>query len=127
MTRHYSDEEIALSEAFGAFVRQQRTARGFSQESFADHVRIHRTFQSLIERGLRTPTIRTAYKISVGLEMSMPELFTEVEKMQKKLLQKMKRQRAAEKAAQGAPAAKPAKAKKAGKTLAASGKGSSRK
>lgn len=59
--------------------------------------------------------------------MSMSDMFIEVEKMQKKQHQKMKRQRAAEKAALGAPAEKPAKAKKSGKPLAASGKGSSRK
>ena len=68
-----SDQDLA--KAFGALVRELRTARNFTQEAFADHIDIHRTYQSLIERGLRMPTIFTAYKIADGLNISITEFF----------------------------------------------------
>jgi transcriptional regulator with XRE-family HTH domain len=59
----------------GAWVRQVRTAKGFSQESFAEACDLHRTHVSLLERGRINITVNTARQIAHVLEISLAELF----------------------------------------------------
>ena len=59
----------------GARVREIRTARGFSQESFAEECELHRTHVSLLERGRINITVNTARQIAQVLEISLSELF----------------------------------------------------
>ena len=56
-----------LAKAFGAVVREARKEKGFSQEGFADHVGVHRTYMGLVERGKSVVTILTLWRISEGL------------------------------------------------------------
>lgn len=44
-----------------------RKAMGMSQEAFADHAGIHRTYISDIERGVRNPTIEIVERLAKGL------------------------------------------------------------
>ena len=60
---------------FGQNVRRLRAERGFSQESFADHVGLHRTYVGDIERGLRNVALRNIVKIANALDASPSELF----------------------------------------------------
>ena len=69
-----------LARAFGEVVRAERTRRGFSQEGFADHVGVHRTYMGLVERGRNVVTILTARKIADGLDVPMSELFRLLER-----------------------------------------------
>ncbi len=55
---------------FGLLVRSLRIKKGFSQESFADKVGIHRTYVGGIERGERNPTLTMIYKIAKALRLS---------------------------------------------------------
>lgn len=41
-------------EVFGAGVRAERKARGYSQEAFADHIGIDRSYMGGVERGSAT-------------------------------------------------------------------------
>lgn len=59
----------------GARVREIRTARGYSQESFAEACELHRTHVSLLERGRINITVNTARQIAHVLEISLSELF----------------------------------------------------
>ncbi len=59
----------------GAKVREVRTARGYSQESFAEACNLHRTHVSLLERGRINITVNTARQIAHVLEISLSELF----------------------------------------------------
>lgn len=59
----------------GARVREIRTARGFSQESFAEECELHRTHVSLLERGRINITVNTVRQIAQVLEISLSELF----------------------------------------------------
>ncbi len=47
------------AEAFGATLRELRTAHGVSQERLALEVELDRTYISMLERGLRQPTLST--------------------------------------------------------------------
>jgi len=59
---------------FGQKIRNLRKAKGYSQESFADHANIHRTYMGGIERGERNPTLTTIYRIAEALEVAPWEL-----------------------------------------------------
>jgi transcriptional regulator with XRE-family HTH domain len=69
-----------LAVRFGSVVRRLRLNAGFSQESFAAEVGIHRTYQGAIERGEKTVTIETAEKLARALRLTLVELFSELEK-----------------------------------------------
>ncbi len=55
-------------------MRAARKAKGFSQEGFADHVGVHRTYMGLVERGKSVVTIITMWRISEGLGIEPSEL-----------------------------------------------------
>jgi transcriptional regulator with XRE-family HTH domain len=78
----FSDcEEVAdLQNTLGKRIRELRTKKGFSQESFADHCSLHRTYMGGIERGERNLTIQTVLTVARGLGMSMSELLADIEK-----------------------------------------------
>jgi transcriptional regulator with XRE-family HTH domain len=53
--------------AFGEAVRALRESKGYSQEEFANHADVHRTYMGGIERGERNPTLTTICKIAAAL------------------------------------------------------------
>ncbi len=64
--------DVAL--AFGALVRELRTAQGLTQEGLAEKGGFHRTYPSLLERGLRTPTLSVLFRLADTLGVSAPAL-----------------------------------------------------
>ena len=54
----------------GSNLKRFREEQGFSQEAFADHCGLHRTYISGIERGVRNPTIVILEKIAKALKVS---------------------------------------------------------
>jgi transcriptional regulator with XRE-family HTH domain len=69
-----------IQEAFGKTVRELRQKMGISQESFADICDLHRTYISDVELGKRNISIENIQKVADALNMTMEELFKEVEK-----------------------------------------------
>lgn len=65
---------------FGRAVRRLRTEQGFSQESFADAIGVHRTFMGAVERGETNISLDNIARIAKGLRVSLADLFGEVEK-----------------------------------------------
>lgn len=65
---------------FGRTVRALRSRAGYSQESFADSIHVHRTSMGKIERGETNPGLDVIVKIARGLDLSLSELFVAVEK-----------------------------------------------
>src|SRR5262245_60209955 len=63
---------------FGRRVRALRTARGQSQETFADACGIDRTYISGIERGRRNVGLKNIEVIANALGVTLSELFEEV-------------------------------------------------
>jgi len=69
----------SVPEAFGEAVRRLRARRGFSQEGFAAHAGISRTYMSEIERGVTNTSLDTVARVADGLGMPLGELFHEVD------------------------------------------------
>ncbi|MFV0434188.1 MAG: helix-turn-helix domain-containing protein [Leucobacter sp.] len=65
---------------FGDRVRELRRARGWSsQEAFAHHIELDRTYVSGIERGRRNPTLDIIVKIAHGLDVKPDELLSTID------------------------------------------------
>lgn len=71
----YTDEETRILRQFGAQVRALRKARGYSQESFADVIKLHRTYMGGVERGERNLTLLKIIKIAAALQVTPRKLF----------------------------------------------------
>lgn len=71
--------EATLLERLGRALRKRREALGFSQESFADAIGMHRTYYSAIERGEKNLQLDTVQKVARGLKASIWELLREAE------------------------------------------------
>jgi transcriptional regulator with XRE-family HTH domain len=63
---------------FGSRLRELRTKQGLSQEAFADHCGLDRTYISGIERGRRNPSLRNLVKIARSLDLSLSEMLRNV-------------------------------------------------
>jgi transcriptional regulator with XRE-family HTH domain len=61
---------VDIRKRLGANVRRLRREKGWSQEEFADHAGIHRTYVSDIERGVRNPTVSVVEKLATPLGVS---------------------------------------------------------
>ena len=69
-----------LVRRLGHAVRRRRVAAGLSQEALARAARVHPTYISLVERGLRDPKISSVRRIARGLRVGAGELVAEAER-----------------------------------------------
>lgn len=65
--------------ALGQVVRERRAEAGFSQESFAFKVGIHRTYVGAVERGERNLSLQNMLRIAEALGVRVSELLAEAE------------------------------------------------
>lgn len=68
-----------IVEVFGKVLRELREANQLSQEKLAEYCELDRTYISLLERGLRQPTITTIFKLAKALNISPSQLIEKVQ------------------------------------------------
>lgn len=61
----------------GDRIREQRTARGWTQDELGEKCELHRTFIGSVERGERNVSILNLKVIAGALRVSLAELLTE--------------------------------------------------
>jgi transcriptional regulator with XRE-family HTH domain len=66
--------ERILKKAFGEVIRERRKALGLSQEEIAESSGLHRTYISLIERGIKSPTLISIFGLAAALKAKPEEL-----------------------------------------------------
>lgn len=66
-----------IIKVFGSNVRKYRTAKGISQEKFAELCGLHRTYISDIECFRRSISLENIQKIAEALEINTYKLFVE--------------------------------------------------
>ena len=66
--------EGQLQKIVGRSLRRYRLERGFSQEAFADHMGVHRTYMGAVERGERNLTLRTLERLAEFMGVDPLEL-----------------------------------------------------
>ncbi len=69
-----------LQGTFGQVLKELRDENGLSQQQLAFESELDRTYISLLERGLRLPTLGTIFKIAEVLKLSPSDMITRVEK-----------------------------------------------
>lgn len=69
----------SLNEKFGIILRRHRLANNLSQEKLAACAGVHRTYISQIERGIKSPTIKTLNEIAKSLNITLCEICCELE------------------------------------------------
>lgn len=68
-----------IDQDFANILRRLRLEKDLSQEAFAFEVGIHRTYVSQLERGLKSPSLKTIQKIAAVLNITLSELMALVE------------------------------------------------
>ena len=76
IARESGSTETAPPVDLGARVRQLRKARNWTLEQAAAQAGLARSTLSKIENGLMSPTYDALKKLAIGLEISVPQLFT---------------------------------------------------
>lgn len=74
MKKRATDERI-----FGGVLRELRNRTGKTQETVALDAGLDRTYISMLERGLRQPTLETLLALSRALEITASEIVAMVE------------------------------------------------
>lgn len=67
-------KKLSIEERLGNVIRQRRESLDLSQETFAAECGLHRTYISQLERGLKSPTVRTLALIAEKLRLTPDEL-----------------------------------------------------
>ena len=65
----------SLAKKLGQHIRALRKEAGYSQESFAYKLKLHRTYIGAVERGEKNITIKNLEKIAQKLEVKISDLF----------------------------------------------------
>jgi transcriptional regulator with XRE-family HTH domain len=70
-----------LQERIGAAIRKRREALKYSQDDFADHVDMHRSYYGALERGKKNLQLSTLERVCQGLGVPMWEVIRDAEGM----------------------------------------------
>ncbi len=68
------------SSPISLILKKLRADAGLSQEDLAAKAGLHRTYVSQLERGLKSPTLKTIEKMAKVFKISMSELVSKIEK-----------------------------------------------
>jgi len=74
----YAKPDRLFLREFGLRVRKLREAAGWSQENFAEHCKLHRTYVGSVERGERNVALLNIRKIAIALGVSMSKLLEDL-------------------------------------------------
>ncbi len=74
----------AVSVAFGRVLQEIRNEKSLSQEELGFDSGYHRTYVSLLERGLKNPSLSAVFKISAALHLAPSEVVRRVEEILQK-------------------------------------------
>jgi transcriptional regulator with XRE-family HTH domain len=69
----------AIEQVCGEVLRELRACSGKTQETIALDAGLDRTYISMLERGLRQPTLETLLVLSVALGVTASEIVAKVE------------------------------------------------
>lgn len=70
-----------LKKAFGKTLKEIREAKDISQENLAFEADLDRTYISLLERGLRQPSLETIFSLAKALSIRPTELVSKTEQL----------------------------------------------
>ena len=82
--RHPLDDPPAVVDPacgrFGSVIRQLRESRGWSQERLAGTASLNRSYMGEIERATAMPSLATAEKLALALDVALSDLILRCER-----------------------------------------------
>jgi transcriptional regulator with XRE-family HTH domain len=78
-------ENKSVDELFGQVLREIRRERGLSQEDLAFESGYHRTYISLLERGKKSPSLKTIFQLAKALNIEPSEIIDRIQKASQKV------------------------------------------
>ncbi len=76
---------MTLAKVFGQVLKQRREFLNLSQEELAFEAGLHRTYISLLERGVKSPTLNVLFRLADALDIPASEFIQEIEVQLKSL------------------------------------------
>ena len=76
---NYGGTPLTVEDAFGLTLQDLRKVRKISQEELGFESGCHRTYISQLERGRKSPSLRTIFQLAVALKTSPSEIVLRVE------------------------------------------------
>ena len=73
--------QVTIEQAFGRVLQVRRKQLGLSQEELGFRSGLHRTFVSQIERGVKSPSLRTLQTLASALDTQAAALVQEAEQI----------------------------------------------
>lgn len=73
-------EPEVLIKTLGQVIRERRSKLGYSQESFADIVGLHRTYMGAVERGEQNLTLKNLCRVANALNEAPSSLLKDAER-----------------------------------------------
>jgi len=70
-----------IQRRIGEAVRKRRELLKFSQEGFADHLKMHRAYYGALERGEKNLQLSTLERVCAGLGAPMSEVIGDAENL----------------------------------------------
>ena len=74
-----SPEDGSIAKSFGKVLKQLRQDCGLSQEELGFASGYHRTYISLLERGEKSPSLRTIFRLAQALKVEPSEMVERVQ------------------------------------------------
>ncbi|HDM75264.1 MAG TPA: XRE family transcriptional regulator [Deltaproteobacteria bacterium] len=74
-------EDRPIAKSFGQVLQQLRRDRGLSQEELGFASGYHRTYISLLERGHKSPSLRTIFELAKALKVEPSEIVERVQSL----------------------------------------------
>jgi len=78
---HRTDRSPNPERAFGLTLRRIRQKRGISQQWLADKSGYHRTYIGMLERGQKSPSLRTIFNVATALQVKPSSILKGVERV----------------------------------------------
>ena len=78
--KYKKEHTLTIEENFQEVLKEIRKEKGFSQEKLAAECELDRTYISMIERGVSSPTLSKLVKISAVLGVNLSEIFKRCER-----------------------------------------------
>jgi len=75
-----STPNLSPEKTFGRVLREVRESRNISQEELASRAGYHRTYIGQLERGEKSPSLRTIFNLSSTLQVNPSVLIRRVER-----------------------------------------------
>lgn len=72
-------KRASLQVRIGEVVRRHREKREYTQEGFADHIKMHRAYYGAIERGQKNLQLTTLERVCDGLDVPMWEVIRDAQ------------------------------------------------